>query len=151
MFLMLAEMLQLGKFADLDFERGIGLWLANIGFWNWLQFHTTHVAWTGCSLHDLIQPASPSWWESPFLFTASRIAKQQSLSLRLWHAFWRSLILVFLGIFLRSLAPQYEHTNFTFDDTLTQIGLGYFFLFAISWAPRWVAGLCFALIWLDTG
>ncbi len=40
------------------------------------------------------------------------------------------LILIFLGIFLRSLrSPQ---TYFTFEDTLTQIGLGYVFLFLLG-------------------
>jgi predicted acyltransferase len=34
------------------------------------------------------------------------------------------LILIFLGIFLRSVGSN--RTNFTFEDTLTQIGLGYF-------------------------
>ncbi len=32
-------------------------------------------------------------------------------------------ILVFLGIFLRSIG--HHQTNFTFEDTLSQIGLGY--------------------------
>ena len=44
-------------------------------------------------------------------------------------------ILIALGIFLRSQArPQ---TYFTFEDVLTQIGLGYVFLFLLAWtAPR---------------
>jgi predicted acyltransferase len=46
------------------------------------------------------------------------------------HAGWRALILIFLGVFLRSIGrPQ---TNFTFEDTLSQIGLGYFFLFLLG-------------------
>ena len=47
-----------------------------------------------------------------------------------WHAIFRSFVLVFLGIFLRSLGRP--STNFTFDDTLTQIGLGYWILFLLS-------------------
>ena len=49
---------------------------------------------------------------------------------------WRALVLIALGIFLRSLhSPQ---TNFTFEDTLTQIGLGYAFLFLLGFrSPRW--------------
>jgi predicted acyltransferase len=47
-----------------------------------------------------------------------------------WHALWRSVILVALGIFLRSLGRS--QTYFTFEDTLTQIGLGYFFLFLLA-------------------
>lgn len=43
------------------------------------------------------------------------------------HACWRALILVMLGIFLRSAGA--DRTNWTFEDTLTQIGLGYPLLF----------------------
>jgi predicted acyltransferase len=53
----------------------------------------------------------------------------------LGHAIRRALILILLGIFLRSLrSPQ---TYFTFEDTLTQIGLGYVFLFLLGFTrPR---------------
>ena len=45
---------------------------------------------------------------------------------------WRSVALILLGIFLRSLErPQ---TYWTFEDTLTQIGLGYTFLFLLAFA-----------------
>ena len=56
---------------------------------------------------------------------------------KMWaHAIWRSLLLIALGIFLRSMhSPQ---TYFTFEDTLTQIGLGYFFLFLLGFTrPVW--------------
>ncbi len=56
------------------------------------------------------------------------------------HALWRALILVALGIFLRSLHAT--QTNFTFEDTLTQIGLGYTFLFLLGFLPpkwQWIA------------
>ena len=50
------------------------------------------------------------------------------------------LLLIVLGIFLRSThSPQ---TNFTFEDTLTQIGLGYGFLFLLGFRPardQWIA------------
>ena len=49
------------------------------------------------------------------------------------HAVRRALVLVVLGIVLRSIGrPQ---TYFTFEDTLTQIGLGYGFLFLLGAAP----------------
>ena len=48
----------------------------------------------------------------------------------LGHAVRRALLLIFLGIFLRSLGSR--QTYFTFEDTLTQIGLGYVFLFRDS-------------------
>jgi predicted acyltransferase len=52
------------------------------------------------------------------------------------HALWRALLLAALGVFLRSThSPQ---TNFTFEDTLSQIGFGYPFLFLIGFArPKW--------------
>jgi predicted acyltransferase len=50
------------------------------------------------------------------------------------HAIRRSLILVFLGIFLRSMGSP--STYWTFEDTLTQIGLGYTFLFLLAFASR---------------
>ena len=66
----------------------------------------------------------------------SRLAKGGTFGKMFAHALWRSLVLVALGIFLRSThSPQ---TNFTFEDTLTQIGLGYPFLFALGFVrPRW--------------
>jgi predicted acyltransferase len=48
----------------------------------------------------------------------------------LGHAVRRALILILLGIFLRSLWSR--QTSFTFEDTLTQIGLGYVFLFLLG-------------------
>jgi predicted acyltransferase len=56
------------------------------------------------------------------------------------HAIWRAAVLVALGIFLRSLGKP--GTNYTFEDTLTQIGLGYPFLFLLGLRPqrdRWFA------------
>ncbi len=65
-------------------------------------------------------------------------------------ALWRSLILIALGIFLRSINRPL--TNFTFEDTLTQIGLGYPFLFLLGWRPpkwAWIAlGIILAGYWL---
>ncbi len=51
------------------------------------------------------------------------------------HTLWRSLLLILLGIFLRSIGRS--QTNFTFEDVVTQIGLGYPFLFLLAFAqPR---------------
>ena len=59
------------------------------------------------------------------------------------HAVWRALVLVFLGVFLRSIGRT--QTNFTFEDTLSQIGLGYTFLFLLGLRPvrdQWIALVC---------
>jgi predicted acyltransferase len=102
-------------------------------FWAVVAFNTTHVAWRGCSLHDLIQPAFSFLVGAALPFSiASRRAKGQPFGRMLAHAIWRSVALILLGIFLRSL--ERRQTYWTFEDTLTQIGLGYTFLFLLAFA-----------------
>jgi len=100
-------------------------------FWSVIGFNTEHVEWQGCSLHDLIQPAFSFLVGAALPFSiASRKMKGQTFGPMLGHAIRRAVLLIFLGIFLRSLrSPQ---TYFTFEDTLTQIGLGYVFLFLLG-------------------
>jgi predicted acyltransferase len=88
----------------------------------------------GCSLHDLIQPSFSFLVGVALPFSvAARLARGQS-RYRMWvHACWRALALVFLGVFLRSVGRA--QTNFTFEDTLSQIGLGYAFLFLLAFRP----------------
>jgi heparan-alpha-glucosaminide N-acetyltransferase len=100
-------------------------------FWAMIAFNTDHVEWQGCSLHDLIQPGFSFLVGAALPFSiASRKMKGQTFPQMLGHAAWRALLLIFLGIFLRSLWSQ--QTYFTFEDTLTQIGLGYVFLFLLG-------------------
>lgn len=133
MSLMLAEALHLS---------GLGHAFPDSALAQFISFHTSHVAWEGCSLHDLIQPGFSLLVGAALPFSiASRRARGQSFPVMLGHALWRSLILIFLGIFLRSMNKPI--TNFTFEDTLTQIGLGYPFLFLLGWTrPRWQAAAC---------
>jgi len=101
--------------------------------WGLIAFNTEHVPWQGCSLHDLIQPAFSFLVGAALPFSiASRKMKGQTFGPMLGHAVRRALLLIFLGIFLRSLWSS--QTNFTFEDTLTQIGLGYVFLFLLGFA-----------------
>src|SRR5579872_5883966 len=104
--------------------------------WRIIAFNTDHVDWQGCSLHDLIQPAFSFLVGAALPFSiASRKLKGQTFGPMLGHAIRRALILILLGIFLRSLSSA--HTYFTFEDTLTQIGLGYVFLFLLGFTrPR---------------
>lgn len=107
------------------------------GFWRFLASQQTHSEWIGCSLHDLIQPSFSFLVGVALPFSlASRAARGQSSGLMTLHALWRSLLLILLGVFLRSVGqPQ---TYWTFEDTLTQIGLGYFFLFLLGLrSSRW--------------
>jgi len=128
MLLMMAEVLQLAHVAR-SFP---GNW-----FWTILAFNQTHVEWVGCSLHDLIQPSFSFLVGVAMPYSiASRLAKGKTFGQLLGHALWRSLLLIWLGIFLRSLSSA--QTNFTFEDTLTQIGLGYPFLFLLGFKqPKW--------------
>jgi len=104
--------------------------------WGLVAFNTKHVEWQGCSLHDLIQPAFSFLVGAALPFSiASRKRKGQTFGPMLGHAVRRALLLILLGIFLRSLWSR--QTYFTFEDTLTQIGLGYVFLFLLGFTrPR---------------
>jgi predicted acyltransferase len=118
--------------------------------WALLCHHQSHVEWVGCSLHDLIQPGFSFLVGAALPFSlAARAGRGQSRGAMIAHAFRRALVLVVLGIFLRSLGhPQ---TRFTFEDTLTQIGLGYGFLFLLALRPRrdqWIAlALVLVVFW----
>ena len=128
MFLMLAELLHLASLKKA---------FPGNRFFEWVSFHTSHIPWEGCSLHDLIQPAFTFLVGVSMPFSiSSRLAKGQSKTRLLAHAAWRSLLLIVIGIILRSLGK--EQTYFTFEDTLTQIGMGYFFVVLIALAPRWI-------------
>jgi heparan-alpha-glucosaminide N-acetyltransferase len=136
MFLMLAEAMRLWTLHDA---------FPASRFWALVAFNTTHVPWQGCSLHDLIQPAFSFLAGASLPFSiASRRGKGEGFSQMLGHAVWRSIVLILLGIFLRSMG--HSQTYWTFEDTLTQIGLGYTFLFLIAFASVRVQALVFAAI-----
>jgi len=132
MFLMLGEVLH---FCEVAAARPGSL------LWSFLCYHQSHVEWTYGSLHDLIQPSFSFLVGVALPFSlASRALAGQSRGRMIAHAFWRAAVLVALGIWLRSIGhPQ---TYFTFEDTLTQIGLGYGFLFLLGLRPmrdQWIA------------
>jgi predicted acyltransferase len=126
MLLMMAEVLSL---------RHVSESLPASTFWRILYFNQDHVPWVGCSLHDLIQPSFSFLVGVALPYSiASRKAKGASFGALLGSAMKRSLILILLGIFLRSLYS--EQTYFTFEDTLSQIGLGYTFLFILGFKSQ---------------
>jgi len=109
--------------------------------WQFLGTQQSHVPWAGMSLHDSIQPGFTflAGVSLPYSL-ATRKRNGESFRHMLLHVAWRSLLLIALGIFLRSTAKPI--TYFTFEDTLTQIGLGYTFAFLIAFLkPRgqWVS------------
>jgi heparan-alpha-glucosaminide N-acetyltransferase len=136
MFLMLAEALRLPSLRRA---------FPDSTFWSFVAFNTSHVPWQGCSLHDLIQPAFSFLAGASLPFSiASRMNKGESFKRMLGHAVWRSLALIFLGIFLRSLSRS--RTNWTFEDTLTQIGLGYTVLFLLAFTSLRTQVIAFVTI-----
>ena len=132
MLLMMAEVLRFSEVA----KAFPGNW-----FWRVLSYNQSHVEWAGCSLHDTIQPGFSFLVGVALPYSiASRGAKGKSFGNQLGHSIWRSLILIVLGFFLRSLYRT--QTYFTFEDTLTQIGLGYVFLFLLGFAEekwQWIS------------
>jgi len=132
MFLMMAEVLHLCRVAAA---------LPESGFWKFLCHHQSHVEWIGCSLHDLIQPSFSFLVGVALPFSiASRMNQGQSRGRMTAHAFWRALLLILLGVFLRSTGSS--QSNWTFEDTLSQIGLGYGALFLLGFRPardQWIA------------
>jgi heparan-alpha-glucosaminide N-acetyltransferase len=133
MFLMMAEVLRLGRIAKA---------LPDSPVWQFLGHHQSHVEWAGCSLHDLIQPSFSFLVGAALPFSlAARAARGQDTARMIAHAAWRALLLVLLGVFLRSVGKP--RTNFTFEDTLSQIGLGYLPLFLLALGPPkgWWAAL----------
>ena len=132
MFLMMAEVLSFGAVSSA---------LPGNIFWGFLAYHQSHVPWVGCCLHDLIQPSFSFIVGVALPFSiAARLARGQSQTRLSLHAFWRAFLLVMLGVLLRSLGTDY--TNWTFEDTLSQIGLGYGFLFLLGFRSvrtQWAA------------
>jgi heparan-alpha-glucosaminide N-acetyltransferase len=123
MLLMMAEVLQLSRVA--------AAYPGSL-FWKVLAWNQTHVEWFGCSLHDTIQPGFSFLVGVALPYSiASRMAKGARFKELFSHTLWRSLALVVLGVFLRSM--DRPMTYFTFEDTLSQIGLGYPFLFLLGY------------------
>ena len=132
MFLLIAERFSIGAVAKA---------LPASAAWGFLALQQRHVEWTGCVLHDLIQPSFSFLVGVALPFSlASRGARGQGVWTMAGHAFTRAFVLIALGVFLRSVGRS--QTSFTFEDTLSQIGLGYGFLFLIALRPardQWVA------------
>jgi heparan-alpha-glucosaminide N-acetyltransferase len=142
MLLMMGEVLEFARVAH-SFPNSVT--------WRILAFNQTHTEWVGMSLHDTIQPSFTFLVGVALPYSIrSRQKKGSSFPHMLVHTIWRSFLLVALGIFLRS--TQGPITYFTFEDTLTQIGLGYTFAFLLTFVrPRWqwtaFGGILFAY-WL---
>jgi len=127
MLLMMGEVLNLSA---------VSRALPDSAFWHMLAFNQNHVEWQWFSLHDMIQPSFTFLVGVVLPYSiASRKSKGATFGSLLKHTVKRSVILILLGIFLRSMHA--DQTYFTFEDTLTQIGLGYTFLVLLAFCkPR---------------
>src|SRR3954467_9851908 len=104
MLLMMGEVLSLENVSEA---------LPGNKFWQFLAFNQSHVEWTWLSLHDMIQPSFTFLVGVVLPFSiAGRKNKGATHGSIVLHAIKRSLILVFLGIFLRSMYAT--QTYFTF-------------------------------------
>ncbi|MEM9016977.1 MAG: DUF5009 domain-containing protein [Verrucomicrobiota bacterium] len=160
------------RLLSLDVYRGaVMLLLATTGFglaraakgWDgplaqFLHFHGTHPQWSsqfaflGVSAWDLIQPAFMFIVGVSMPFSYEKRARLgQSYFSRMRHAWTRAILLTLLGVFLQSLRKP--DTFWIFTNVLSQIGLGYGFLFFLvgrSWRAQFLTGglvlLCYYLL-----
>ena len=107
--------------------------------WETLSYQFDHVAWTGCSIWDLIQPSFMFMVGVSMPFSYSKRKAQGQSELRmLGHAVFRSIVLILLAIFLMS--NRRSQTHYEFVNVLAQIGLGYTFVYLL-WRLHWVLQL----------
>jgi heparan-alpha-glucosaminide N-acetyltransferase len=110
------------------------------GFWQFVKVQTDHPEWisnfnrVGVSYWDLIQPSFMFMVgvAMPFSY-AKRLNQDGTFWSMARHALARSIILILLGVFLSSASAK--QTDWTFVNVLTQIGLGYFFVFLLLGRP----------------
>lgn len=134
------------RLVSLDAFRGfIMLLMASSGFglvqvakmhpdsWGWQQlaYQLSHVEWTGCALWDLIQPSFMFMAGMALPFSLLRRRQDgQSFLASLGHAKFRAFVLILLGVLLTTRSTDTQ-TNWQFVNVLTQIGLGYVFLWLL--------------------
>ncbi|MCH5374906.1 MAG: DUF5009 domain-containing protein [Planctomycetes bacterium] len=98
--------------------------------WQTVNYEFRHVEWVGCTFWDLIQPSFMFMVGVSMAFSYTK--RQQlghSYPRMLGHAVWRSIVLILLGIFL--ISNWSSSTDWSLVNVLTQIGLGYTFLFLL--------------------
>lgn len=99
--------------------------------WEKAAWLVSHVDWVGCSPWDLIQPAFMFMvgLAVPLSYSKRRERGQSFLSMS-GHALSRAVVLVLLGVMLSTRSADTQ-THWLFTNVLSQIGLGYFFLFLL--------------------
>jgi predicted acyltransferase len=98
--------------------------------WQFFGTQFGHSAWVGCTAYDLIQPSFMFMVGVALPYShASRRSRGDSRLKITGHVLYRAVVLILLGIFLSSNSGT--RSNFTFVNVLTQIGLGYAFVYLL--------------------
>ncbi len=126
--------------------------IAKNPMWETAAYQLEHVAWAGCSFWDLIQPSFMFLVgvSLPFSYEARSDKDESGLAMFL-HAFARSLFLVVLGIVLYSQASGEPFIRFKLVNVLTQIGLGYMFVYVLVNRGLWTHVAVIAVILIGYG
>ena len=120
--------------------------------WQTLSYQSSHVAWTGCSFWDLIQPSFMFLVGVSLPLSASRRRATGERPVRSFlHAVWRAFVLIMLGVLLSTRMSSHSVFNFTFVNVLTQIGLGYLFLYLLRNCGLKTLFACVTVILLGYG
>ncbi|MCB9768304.1 MAG: DUF5009 domain-containing protein [Candidatus Omnitrophica bacterium] len=128
MFILVAEAFGLGETAD-RFEGS--------PFWDVINHQLGHIPWVGCVFWDLIQPSFMFMVGVAMPYSYASRRQRGDTPGQIWfHVIKRAVILILLGIFLRS--NHRSQTYFTFEDVITQIGLGYVFVYLVLGKRFWV-------------
>jgi heparan-alpha-glucosaminide N-acetyltransferase len=132
------------RLVSLDAYRGlIMLMLISHGFgfavlasrpdWAWLARQVEHVAWTGCTFWDLIQPAFTFMVGMAMPFAFARREQQGATNRDLFrHVAWRSLVLIVLSNVLMNFNTNRGRPTLQFINVLCQIAFGYLLCFLIT-------------------
>ena len=135
MMMLAATGFGIAQFAKIDDSSAV--WqIHNHEYWNRVAWHFDHPVWRSAfdlykvSFWDLIQPAFMFMVGVAMPFSYARRSQQDhSFLRRALHALMRSVALVLIGVFLKSLGK--DHTTWEFPNVLCQIGLGYFFAWCL--------------------
>jgi heparan-alpha-glucosaminide N-acetyltransferase len=113
--------------------------------WHWLYVQNEHVAWDGCTLWDLIQPAFMFivGVAMPFAF-AVRTAKGDTWAKQFLHVLLRACGLILVGVVLDNHGAT--TWSFGFIRVLQQIAVGYVLAFFVLGRPLWVQGVVAAVV-----
>lgn len=132
------------RLISLDAYRGlIMLMLISHGFglsvlesrpnWAWLARQFEHVAWTGCTFWDLIQPAFTFMVGMAMPFAFARRAAQGATNMDLFrHVAWRAFVLILLSNVLSNFNTSRGRPELQLINVLCQIAFGYLMCFFIT-------------------